>query len=188
MPRLKVRNLINSAIEQGKVSAEEFAMIKLIVERRGRDAAHAIVAPVDTAQYRSPRSPTPETSFDACVCVDMEKKDEGTMDPERDQLKPPSASTGLETPGQQCPPNGKTGRTTADGCLLVGVGSNLGGNTFFPAEIAVGTRPDSKSTTCAASNTIKVGRKPEGKEKGSEEDKQLTPKGKERSHRLRTRL
>ena len=103
------------------------------------------------------------------------------MDPERDQLKPLSASTGLETPGQQCPPNGETGRTTADGCLLVGVGSNLGGNTFFPAEIAVGTGPDSKSTTPpAASNTIflKASRKPEGKEKGNKANKQFDPGGK----------
>ena len=82
MPRQKVRNHV-SVIEQGKVSDEEFAMVKRIVERRGRDAAHATVAPVDTAQHRSPRSPTPETSFDTCVCVSMEKKDEGTMDPER---------------------------------------------------------------------------------------------------------
>ena len=82
MPRQKVRNHI-SVIEQGEVSDEEFAMVKRIVERRGRDTARATVAPIDTAQYRSPRSPTPETSFDTCVCVNMEKKDEGTMDPER---------------------------------------------------------------------------------------------------------
>ena len=36
------------------------------------------------------------------------------MDPERGELEPPSAGTGLETPGQQCPPNEgtwKKGRT-----------------------------------------------------------------------------
>ena len=101
----------------------------------------------------------------------METKDEETMDPERDQLEPPSTSTGLETRGQQCSPNGETGRITADGCLLVGGGPNLGGETFPPAEIAVGTRPDSESTTPpAASNTIflQASRKPEDKEKGSE--------------------
>ena len=61
------------------------------------------------------------------------------MDPEPDQLESPSAGTGFETPGQQCPPNGETERTTANGCLLVGMSSNSRGNTFFPAEIAVGT-------------------------------------------------
>ena len=77
-------------------------MIKRIVERRDRDAAHATVASADTAQYRSPRSPTPEISFDACVCVGMEENDEeGMVDPERDELESPSASTGFETPGQQ---------------------------------------------------------------------------------------
>ena len=113
------------------------------------------------------------------LCEDGEK-DEGAMDPEPDQLEPPSASTGFETPGQQCPPNGETGRTTADGCLLVGVGSKLGGNTFFPAEIAVGNRPNSESTTPpSASNTIflQASCKPEDKEKGSEENKQFDPGG-----------
>ena len=58
MPRQKVRNLI-SAIEQGKVSDDEVAILIRLVEKRDRDAAHATVAPVDTAQYRSPRSLTP---------------------------------------------------------------------------------------------------------------------------------
>ena len=157
----------------------EFAMLKWFVEKRDRDAAHAIVAPVDTAQYRSPGSLTPEIPSD--VCVVMEKKNEGRMNPEPTELEPPSAGTGLETPGQQCPSNGETGRTTTGGCLLGGVGSNAGGNAFFSAEIAVGTRPDSKSTTpSAGSNTIflKASRKPEDKEKCSEENKQFDPGGK----------
>ena len=52
------------------------------------------------------------------------------MDPERGELESPSAGTGLETPGQQCPPNEGTwdqGRTTADGFLTAGVDSNQGG-------------------------------------------------------------
>ena len=134
MPRQKVRNLI-SEIEQGKVSDEDFAMRKRIVERRNRDAAHVTVTPVDTVQYYIPRSPSSEPSFDACVYVEMEEKDEGTMDPERDQLKPPSASTGFETPGQQGHPSWETGRTTAAGCLATGVGSNLGGDTSPPTEV-----------------------------------------------------
>ena len=52
----------------------------------------------------------------------IEEKDEGRMNPEPTELESPSAGTGLETPGQQCPPNRETGRTIADGCLLVGVG------------------------------------------------------------------
>ena len=70
----------------------EFAMLKRLVEKRDRDAAHATVASVDTAQYRSPRSLTPEIPLD--VCVHMEKKEAGMMDPEKDQLESPSAGTG----------------------------------------------------------------------------------------------
>ena len=164
----------------------ELAMFKRFVEERDRDTAHVTAAPADTAQYRSPRSLTPEIQPDVCVSMEkknkgMEEKDEGRMNPEPTELELPSAGTGLETSGQQCPPNGETGRTTADSCLLVGMGSNSAGKTFFPAEIAVGTRPDSKSTTPpAASNTIflKASRKPEDKEKGSEENKQFDPEGK----------
>ena len=132
------KSLIQGA-EQGTVSFldEHFARLKRFVEKRDRDAAHVTVAPVGTAQYRSPHSPTPEMLFDTRVHMEKkdehsEKKTEGMMDPERDQLKPLSPSTGLETSGQKCPSNGKTGRTTANGCLLVGVGSNLGRNIFLP--------------------------------------------------------
>ena len=52
------------------------------------------------------------------------------MDPERDELEPSSAGTGFETPGQQCHPIWETGRTTADGFLTAGVGSNLGKTHF----------------------------------------------------------
>ena len=71
------------------------------------------------------------------------------MNPKPTQLESPSAGTDLEIPGQQCLPNGETGQTTADGYLLVGVGSNLGGNPFSPAEIAVGRRADSKTMTAS---------------------------------------
>ena len=47
--KLKI-NLIRK-IERDKVSDEDFAIIKRIVERRGRDAAQVIVTPVDTVQY-----------------------------------------------------------------------------------------------------------------------------------------
>ena len=50
----------------------ELAMLKRLVEKQDRDAAHATVAPVDTAQYRSPGSLTPE--IQSYVCVNMEEK------------------------------------------------------------------------------------------------------------------
>ena len=71
------------------------------------------------------------------------------MDPERGEFESSSAGTSLETPGQQCPPNEgtwETGRTTADGILTAGVGSNQGGNISSPTE-RVGT---TKSTTTLA--------------------------------------
>ena len=65
------------------------------------------------------------------------------MDPERGDLEPPSAGTGLETPGQQCTPNEGTwekGRTMADGYFLVGMGSNQGGDISSPTTERVDTR------------------------------------------------
>ena len=149
----------------------ELAMFKRFVEERDRDTAHVTAAPADTTQYHSPRSHAPETSFDTCAYVDMEEKDEeGRMNLEPMELESPSAVAGLEAHGQQCPPNGETGRTTADGCLLVGVDLSSGGNTFSPAEIAVGTRPDSKSTTPpAASNTIFLKIRRQGKRQRREQ-------------------
>ena len=153
---------------------EEFVFIKRFVERRGRDAAHVTVAPVDTAQYCSPRSPSSETSFDARVCI--ERNEESRMDPEQDQLESPSASTGLETPGQQCHPNWETGRTAAAGCLPAGVGSNLEGNSS-PTERDIGTRAGSVATTPVDSSktaSLQTSRKP----KANEENKQFDPGGK----------
>ena len=98
------------------------------------------------------------------------------MNPEPTELELPSAGTGLETPGQQCPPNGETGRTTADGYLLVGMGSNQGGDTSSPAE-RVGTLAGTTTTPANSSNTIflKASREPKDNEKGSEENKQFDP-------------
>ena len=149
---------------------------RMIVERRDRDTAHVTVTPIDTAQRCSHRSRCSEVSFDVRIC--MERNDEGRMDSERGQLEPPSAGTGFETPGQQCLPNWETGRTTAAGCLPVGVGSNFGGNTFSLAETTVGTRADSEITTpSAASNTIflQTSCKPKDKKTASEENKQFYP-------------
>ena len=99
--------------ESVSLSDEEFAMVQRFVESRGCDAAQATVAPVDTAQYCSPRSPSSEISSDVCVC--MEKKEGGRMDPEPGEPEPPSAGTDFETLGQQCHRTWKTRRTTAAG-------------------------------------------------------------------------
>ena len=114
----------------------ELAMFKWFADERNRDTAHVTAAPADTAQCRRPRLLTPKILPDACVSMEkknkgVEEKDQGRMNPEPTELELPSACTGLETPGQQCPPNGETRRTTADGYLLVGVGSNSGGETLF---------------------------------------------------------
>ena len=167
-------NALKDAIEQGKVSDEEFAMLKRLVEKRDRDAADATVAPVDTAQYRRPHSLTPEIPSDVCVSLE-EKAEEGRMNPEPMELEPPSAGTDLETPRPQCPPNGgtwETGRTIADRYLLVGMDSNQGGDTSPPTE-RVGARAGTATTPTISSNTIfrKASRKLEDKDKGSEEDK-----------------
>ena len=63
-------------------------------------------------------------SFD--VRVYMEGNNEGRIDRERGQFESPSAGTGFETPGQDCLPNWEMGRTTVNGCLLVGVSLNWG--------------------------------------------------------------
>ena len=59
------------------------------------------------------------------------------------------------------------------------MGSNQGGDTSPPTE-RVGTRAGTASTPANSSNTIfrKASRKPEDKDKGSEEDKQFDPGGK----------
>ena len=97
-------------------------MEKRYVEKRSREAAQAqvTVTPVDAGRYCSLSPQTPEPS--SSVCVKLENN-EGKMDPERGELESPSAGAGLETPGQQCPPNEGTwdqGRTTADGFLTTG--------------------------------------------------------------------
>ena len=101
------------------------------------------------------------------------------MEPEQDQLESPSAGTGLETLGQPCPPNWETwetGRTIADGYLLVGMGLNQRGDTSLPTE-RVGTRAGTATTPANSSNIIflKVSRKHVDKDKDNEENKQFDP-------------
>ena len=107
MPRQKVSNLIN-ALEQGKVSDEEFAVLKRLVEKRGHEATQVTVTPVATVQYCSPSPQTPEPSPDVCFELESNK---GKMDPKLKELESSSAGMGLETRGQQCPSNEGTWET-----------------------------------------------------------------------------
>ena len=96
MPRQKVSKLIN-AIEQGKLSDEEYAILKRLVEKRDREAARVTaVTRDDTVQHCSPISQTPEPP--SVVYFNLENN-EGEMGPELEDLKSSSAGTGLETPG-----------------------------------------------------------------------------------------
>ena len=100
------------------------------------------------------------------------------MDLELKELESPSAGTGLETPGQQCPPNEgtlETGRTTADGFLTAGVDSNQGGDISSPTTEPVDTRA---VRTTADITFLQQGHKPKDEEKGSEKIKQFDPDGK----------
>ena len=137
------------------------------------------VTPVNTAQHCILRSLNPEIPSD--VYVSMEEKGEGRMNPEPTELEPPSAGTCIETPGEQCPPNEgtwETGRTIADGHLLVGMGSNQRGDISSPTE-HVGTRAGTATTPANSSNIIfrKASRKPRDKTP-SEEYKQFHLSGK----------
>ena len=148
------------------MSDEEFVLLKRLEEKRGRMAAQVTVTPVSTVQYCIPRLLDPEMSPDVCVSLESHKS---KIDPELTELKPPSAGTGLETPGQQCPPNEgiwEKGRTIAEGYLLVGMGSNKGGDISSPTEHA-GTRAGTAATP----------EQPRHKTT-SEENKQFDPGGK----------
>ena len=154
---------------KGKLPDEELAVVKRYVEKRSREAAQAqvTVTPVDTEQYRSPCPLDPEPS--SGVYVKLENT-EGKMGPELEELESPSAGTGLETPGQQCPPNEGVWnqvRTTVSGILTAGVGSSQGGTISSPPERATSTRLTADITF------LQQRHKPR-----SEENKQFDPGGK----------
>ena len=99
------------------------------------------------------------------------------MDPELKELEPPSTGTGLETPGQQRPPNEGTwekGQIIADGYLLIDMGSNQARDISSPTTERVDTRA---VRTTANITFLQQGHKPKDKEKGSEENKQFGPSG-----------
>ena len=164
-PWQKTMDFVN-ALKQGKVSDEEVAVLKRLVEKRGREATKVTVTPVATVQHCSPSPQNPEPSPDVCVKVENNK---GRMNPERGELESSSAGMGLETPGQQCPQNEGTwesGRTTADGILAAGVGSNQGGNISSPTEHVGSLAGTAATPEKRRHNTT------------SEEDKKFDPGGK----------
>ena len=124
---LQLLQLIN-ANEQDKLSDEEYATLKRCMDKRCRQAKAQMTAkPVGTVQQCSPSSPNPDTTPD--VCFNLEN--EGTMSQELEELTSSSASTGLNTPGQQCPPEEgirETGITTASGILTAVAGPSRGEN------------------------------------------------------------
>ena len=177
-PWQKARKFLDGL--KGDLPDEELAAIKRYVERKSRETAQVTVTPGSTAQHCIPSSFNPE--IPSHIYVSMEEKNGGRMNPEPTKLESSSASTGLETPGQQCPPNKgiwETGRTIADGYLLVGMGSNQGGDIPSPTE-RVGTRAGTTTKPANSSNTIfrKASHKLKDKDKDSEENKQFDPGGK----------
>ena len=136
--RQRVKSLINK-LERGTESLtdEEFARLKrMIVERRGHDATHVTVAPIDTARPCSPRSRSSETSFDARLYGEKRRGQDG---PGAKSAQITIGRYEFGTPGQQCLPKWETGRTTADGYLLANTSSNLG-ETLFPPQNALSGR------------------------------------------------
>ena len=125
---------------KGKLPDWELAEIKRYVEKRCRKEAQAqaqmTAKPVGTVQHCSPISPNPDMPSNAFVKLE---NNEGTMSQELEELTSSSAGTGLETPGQQGPPNKGTleqRQTTANGFLTAGVNSSQGGRTRSFADIS----------------------------------------------------
>ena len=71
--------------------------------------------------------------------------------------------------------------STVDGCLLVGVSSNLGESIFSMEELVIDTQIDSQTSTPSASSKIvceKMSCKPGDNESASKKNKQFDPRGK----------
>ena len=159
---------------KGKPPDKELAVFKRYVDKRSHEATQAQVAvtPDDAVQPCSPCSPNPDMPSGVCIKF---KSNKGKMDPERGELESPSACTGLETPGQQCPPNEGTwdqGRTTAAGFQTAGMGSNQGRSISSPTERAKNTKTFADISPTAAT--------PENHrhKTTSEDNKQFDPGGK----------
>ena len=157
-----------------KDSMEE---IKRCIDKRCREEAQAkaqmAAKPVGTVQQCNPSSPNPDTPSD--VCFNLEN--EGTMSQEMEEPTSSSASTGLESPGQQCPPNEgvwETGRIIADGILTAGVDSSKEGNISSPMK---STERATRMVT-VADIPLTAATPPKRRHKtSSEENKQFDPGG-----------
>ena len=104
-PWQKAKELLDGL--EGDLPDEELATIKRYVERRSREAAQVTATPLSTVQRCIPRSLTPEIPPNVCVSLGG-NDEEGRMNPEPTELELPSAGTGLEKPGKQCPSNEET--------------------------------------------------------------------------------
>ena len=170
---LQLLKLMN-AIEQDTLSDEEYATLKRCMEKRVRETAQVTAVTRDhTVQPCSPCSPNPDRP--SGVLCNLEN--EGTMSQELEELTSSSTSTGLNTPGQQCPPNDgvwETGRIIADGILTAGVDSSKGGNISSPTE---STERATRMVT-AADIPLTAATPPKRRHKtSSEENKQFDPGG-----------
>ena len=154
---------------KGKLSDWELAEIKRYVEKRCRKEAQAQMTAVtrdDSVQHCSPISPNPDMPSNAFV--------------ELEELTSSSASTGLNTPGQQeSPPNEgvwETERITADSTLTAGVDSSKEGSS--PME-SVDSRASQESTTTTVAGTSSIAATPSKRrlKTSSEENKQFDPGG-----------
>ena len=152
----------------------EFAKIKEWVEKRSREAAQVTVTPVGTVQHSSPWPLDLEPS--PSVYVKLESS-EGKMGLDLKELESPSAGTGLETPGQQCPPNEgiwETGRITASGILTAGVGSSQRKNISSPTTESVDKRAKDTKTIEDISSTATT-QENRRRKTPSEQNKQFDP-------------
>ena len=174
------------------MSDEDFAIIKRIVERRGRNAAQMTVTPVDTVQYCSPRPQTPEPSSDVRVC--MKKNNEGRMDTKRDELESPSAEVRvLNHPDSNVPRTRGYGRNDEPSptatCSLAW--DQIRGETYFHPRNAWTREPSELRRHHLIHQTPSPGSRatnPKTRIKSAKRTRSLTPEGTERSHRLGARL
>ena len=167
---LQLLQLIN-AIEQDKLSDEEYATLKRCMEKRVRETAQVTAVTRDhTVQHCSPCSPNPDRPSG----VHFNLENEGAMSQELEELTSSSAGTGLEALGQQGTPNEGTLEqrpTTANGFLTAGVNSTQGGRTPSPPERSTSTRTVARISSTAATP-------PKRRHKtSSEENKQFDPGG-----------
>ena len=75
------------------------------MERRGRAAAHVVVAQIGTAQLSNPRTFCSKILFNVHVCT--EENTEGKMNSEPGDLEPSWAGTSFEAPDSSVSSTGK---------------------------------------------------------------------------------